>query len=160
MKKSNFSSLHICKYAHARVSFCQAMTRQESPAQPCHHLQMHRIFTRYKITGSNKCAISFFSIRHLREAPGGTKEQYRDHGSRSLETDRFSAKSANCFHFKSFDLYSFTIWRLFLSSFSFFVLRISLRKTRTHPDWSAQRLSRASRSSAKQSDAAFTDPSI
>lgn len=48
----------------------------------------------------------------------------------------------------------------FLLSFSFFVLRISLRKTRTHPDWSAWRLSRASRSSAKQSDAAFTDPSI
>jgi len=74
--------------------------------------------------------------------------------------DRFSAKSTNCFHFKSFDLYSFTTWHLFLSRFSLFVLRISLRKTRTHPDWSAWRLSRASRSSAKQSDAAFTDPSI
>lgn len=37
------------------------MTRQESPAQPCHHLQMHRIFTRYKMTGSNKRAISLFS---------------------------------------------------------------------------------------------------
>jgi len=74
--------------------------------------------------------------------------------------NRLFGKSTSCFYLRKCLTCIRPLLSASLSLSLFLPSSRELRKTRTHPDWSAWQLSKASRSSAKQSDAAFTDPSI